>query len=618
MASVVWIAALAGCSGRTGEAVVAVTPVEGEGPKREALCSSAGYCWDNPPQGAAFMNGVWGTAPDNVYAVGVGGGVFHHDGVSWKTEPSGTGEWLNGIWGSGPDDVYAMADGGTVIHRKAGAWSTVDVGTTSSLQAAWGTAADDVYLVGDGGTIVRFDGREWSPESSGTNASLRAIWGSGRHDVYAVGYRGGQSQGVVVHYDGASWSDQSVGSSLCGVWGTGPDAVWIAGADDQGNTALWKLSGSEWKPVRVPKAGRATALTGVNGAPVILGLLDLPRESDDFEFGKTIAFALEERGGLFQRRDLITVSRPIAQPRWGIWADGKGGATVTGWWGIAGRLDASGFHPQTGNAALGKHLFGVAGTSASDVVAVGALGAMLRWDGKTWSADPAGKDHDFTGIHAADGAMAATGRGGLLLERRNGRWATVETGTLEDLWAAWVSGDQVFVVGDKGLILGCKAGRCGLMPSGTRENLWSIWGKSPDEIYVTGEKGTLLRFDGTSWKMQPLPGKDGVKGIGPDGAGGVLATSYNMTYRLEKDVWRRAADGGAWAMTDGSDGEIRAVYGGGGAAVGVRRWDGKKWQEEALLMSSFELTAAHLGAIWSGGGEVFVVGDGGAILHKRP
>lgn len=118
--------------------------------------------------------------------------------------------------------------------------------------------------------------------------------------------------------------------------------------------------------------------------------------------------------------------------------------------------------------------------------------------------------------------------------------------------------------------------------------------------------------------MQPLPGKDGVKGIGPDGAGGVLATSYNMTYRLEKDVWRRAADGGAWAMTDGSDGEIRAVYGGGGAAVGVRRWDGKKWQEEALLMSSFELTAAHLGAIWSGGGEVFVVGDGGAILHKRP
>jgi hypothetical protein len=35
-------------------------------------------------------------------------------------------------------------------------------------------------------------------------------------------------------------------------------------------------------------------------------------------------------------------------------------------------------------------------------------------------------------------------------------------------------------------------------------------------------------------------------------------------------------------------------------------------------MSGFDSTGGRLGGIWSGGGEVFIVGDGGAILHKKP
>jgi hypothetical protein len=64
-------------------------------------------------------------------------------------------EYLTAIWGSGPDDIYAVGDDGTIVHSEGdGRWELVPVDTTWDLQDVWGTGADSVYVVGQAGTVL--------------------------------------------------------------------------------------------------------------------------------------------------------------------------------------------------------------------------------------------------------------------------------------------------------------------------------------------------------------------------------------------------------------------------------------------------------------------------------
>ena len=62
------------------------------------------------------LYGVWGTAANDVWAVGQGGTILHWDGARWSTIPSGTTETLRSIWGSSPTDIWAVGERGTAVH----------------------------------------------------------------------------------------------------------------------------------------------------------------------------------------------------------------------------------------------------------------------------------------------------------------------------------------------------------------------------------------------------------------------------------------------------------------------------------------------------------------------
>lgn len=594
------------------------SPGESAAPKPAGVCSASGYCWENPLPMSSFYSAVWASGPSDVYAVGNGGRALHFDGRAWELQKTGVDEWLGAVWGSDKDNVYATSGSGSIVHRKGGVWKKEESGTTASLDAVWGSGPKDVFVVGSGGTALHFDGTEWSPQATGTSeADLQALWGSGPKDVYAVGNRGYEGGGAVVHYDGSSWEElPAPGKSLCGVWGSGPDAVWVAGKDERDRVALWRRSGSEWKAERVPAAGTALALSGVSGKPVLLGAFDQARDKWMTFYTRT-AFVIEQRGDLWERRDLLTTSTPIGRPGWGFFGDASGAAFLGGWWGVVGSVDSKGFRSSTGNDVMAMHLTGVWGTSPSDVVAVGAGGTMLHYDGKAWRPDPAGKGHDFNAIHGANGVLVASARDGGLLVRTKGQWKALETGTSEDLWSVWTSGEETFAAGNRGTIVRCAAEKCAPMETGTKVELDRVWGRSATDVYVAGDRGTLLHFDGASWKMQAVPAGMDIRAIGSDGRGGVMATTYNQTYLLRDGAWTKAAEGGGWALSEGSDGEVRAVWGGAAGPGGVHVWTGTKWREEDLELTEFYDVAATLSRIWSGGGEVFLVGDGGAILHKR-
>lgn len=221
---------------------------------------------------------VTGTASDDVWAVGSGGFVLHHDGSSWSSFAAGDGDlwWAHafpegpaflggaggtifrvesdlsftqmttpgtgtvfGIWGATPDDLWAVggdpqSPGSAFVWRSTGDTWEVAAGVPSipiaSFFKVWGRDANDIRIVGMDGVILHYDGLAFAQESSPTNRKLLTIHVESTGPWAAVG---GSSQAVVVEHDGA-WDDVSPSEEthpLLGVRLSGDDgyAVGTAG-----------------------------------------------------------------------------------------------------------------------------------------------------------------------------------------------------------------------------------------------------------------------------------------------------------------------------------------------------------------------------------------------------
>jgi hypothetical protein len=209
--------------------------------------------------------GVWGSASDNVFAVGQQGTILRYDGASWSQMASGTTMDLNAVWGSSASNVYAvggtydMSSGhsGIILKYNGSSWNPIYTDPGFQYYGVWGSSPDDVFAVGSGGRIVHYNGFSWTPMPSGTGgAGLTAVWGTGPQDVFAVGYTGN-----IVRYDGSSWAKMASGTTsvLRGIWGAGTDNVFAVGE----NGALLHFNGLSWSPM----SGAGTnSLIGVWGS----------------------------------------------------------------------------------------------------------------------------------------------------------------------------------------------------------------------------------------------------------------------------------------------------------------------------------------------------------------
>jgi hypothetical protein len=195
------------------------------------------------------LRDVWGSSADDVFAVGQGGTVLHYDGLGWSPMTSETSASLLGVWGASPNDVYAVGTRSTVIHYVGTEWRPRVVGDGRFfLNDVWGSSSREVFVVGGGGAIMRFDGIEWEPMISGTTQDLLAIWGGSSGDVFAVG-----GFGTILHYDGNDWTTMASGSTddLWDVWGTSATDVYAAGGFRSTGTiaTILHYDGAAWSIV---------------------------------------------------------------------------------------------------------------------------------------------------------------------------------------------------------------------------------------------------------------------------------------------------------------------------------------------------------------------------------
>lgn len=211
----------------------------------------AGWAQEKPPS-TQHLRAVWGSAPDDIWAVGLAGLILHYDGSAWQKVASPVGLGLEAVWGASADDVYAAGQSGSIIHWDGMRWSIAASQTTEHLRGVFGRADTDVWAVGGGGVIMRQSGLAWAEvaiaplelDDGSTRLitdTLHAVWGVASDDVWAVG-----ANGQIVHWDGETWTsrDPQLGITLRGIYGLASDDVWAVGNEGH----ILHYDGEAWTP----------------------------------------------------------------------------------------------------------------------------------------------------------------------------------------------------------------------------------------------------------------------------------------------------------------------------------------------------------------------------------
>lgn len=199
---------------------------------------------ESPEGGSIDIRAIWGTAYNNVYAVGVHSTpytymFFHFDGNGWAdiTEnirtpifDYGGGDFdLRGIHGFGPSDFWVVGGwkffySSTEGIRKQGFVLRYDgtkfVNMTppdmppasqidSRFYTIWGTSSNDIWAAGSYGWILHWNGTQWSNHRmTDTTADINSIPGKIGGKVYTFSAVSKATLGFALQeFDGASWRE---------------------------------------------------------------------------------------------------------------------------------------------------------------------------------------------------------------------------------------------------------------------------------------------------------------------------------------------------------------------------------------------------------------------------
>jgi hypothetical protein len=142
--------------------------------------------------GAGGVMDLWGTGPDDVYAViNSTDRLVHFDGTSWTPVafPSAPTA-LQAIWGDADGTLIVVGANGEAWHREQGIWRHDPTLSYGSYRALYGSSARDVFAATEQGTIAHYDGIRWSPVRTPgvTPGVIRAAWTAPTCTYFAHGY----------------------------------------------------------------------------------------------------------------------------------------------------------------------------------------------------------------------------------------------------------------------------------------------------------------------------------------------------------------------------------------------------------------------------------------------
>jgi photosystem II stability/assembly factor-like uncharacterized protein len=196
-------------------------------------------------------------------------------------------------------------------------------------------------------------------------------------------------------------------------------------------------------------------------------------------------------------------------------------------------------------------------------------------------------------------------------------WQRQESNVPQELYSVRGSGpNDVWAVGISGMILHSTGGGIwSVAKSPTQLALAAVWAAGPGEAWAVGQKGTILKASGGVWSALPAPTPFdlwGVWGIGKE----VFVVGDQLLILSSSDggaSWRKESEGAgayllaAWGYSEND----LFIVGQGGALLHSAPADGGRgW---VPLNSK---TGVPLEAIYGVGDDIFSVGDGAQAVHS--
>jgi hypothetical protein len=146
------------------------------------------------------LNAMDGIAPDNIYAVGDRGLVFHYDGQTWKDIDSPTNVSLEQILYISEHEMYVCGAQGTVMTGSGGTWRIID--HDSFTANIWGMAyfGGSIFLATPN-NIFEWNGTDMldATPDVGFDGHFNRLSASETH-LWAIGIND------IACFDGGSWS----------------------------------------------------------------------------------------------------------------------------------------------------------------------------------------------------------------------------------------------------------------------------------------------------------------------------------------------------------------------------------------------------------------------------
>jgi hypothetical protein len=290
---------------------------------------------------------------------------------------------------------------------------------------------------------------------------------------------------LAVRYDGVRWSTHLVDSMatpvtfLAAVWGASASTVFAGGGSESSNLdpcrlVILKFDGSNWSTSNCPGTNIVTAISIGGRSP----------------------------------SDVFAVVRDALPP-----------STRTRVLHFDGQQWSSSY---SRGCSFCAQFSAVWVDQASDVFVVGDSGAVLHYDGSTWTTQSSGTTRALDGIWGVSkNDLFAVGSSGTIVHY-DGTWTTQNSGTTRHLRSvSGTSATDVFAVGEAGTVLHYNGSSWTPQASGITQDLHAVWALSPNDVFAVGSGGTILHYNGTAWTAQSsgvLVDFDGVWGSASNNA----------------------------------------------------------------------------------------------------
>jgi hypothetical protein len=176
-----------------------------------------------------LMYDMWGSSPDNVYAVGYADGsrgvIWHFNGRQWQPVSTPYGVFLNGIWGLGPNNIIAVgaryyqnpitlesSDSSAILQFDGTTWREVRIVRSRYLWSVFGSSPSDVWAGGGAGSLYHFNGAAWSRVSFfDSTLFIGSISGRSPSEQYGIAIRRDEVQPLdtssyfFCRFNGTTW-----------------------------------------------------------------------------------------------------------------------------------------------------------------------------------------------------------------------------------------------------------------------------------------------------------------------------------------------------------------------------------------------------------------------------